>query len=246
MRISFITDSGFRYGMGHVVRCNTLKKHLVQHRQCVITDDNPDVVIIDIQENKDPTPFLNTRAKTVLIDNRTPGRFLADVNVYPCLKEHVQNLSWRGYQGKVYIGEEYFPVREGILKCQLQKVCDKVIINFGATDPYGVTERVLEVLGDVSVGLEYLSKARLAIVGFGITMYELSYLSIPFIVIAHTKDPISYTSFEALRSLGCCAYLGHHTEVDYSVLNALILPSREGHKQVDGYGTQRFAGIILE
>lgn len=120
----------------------------------IIRKQNCKSVVIDIKHDHAPHGLLqeikqqNNQCRTVLIDNHTSSRFQADTNIYPSPKELVEYLNWDGYQGQVYSGIEYFPIKNELVMARqmVKKEPGSLIVTMGASDPNGLTVRVMQAV----------------------------------------------------------------------------------------------------
>ncbi|MFQ5650693.1 MAG: cytidylyltransferase domain-containing protein [bacterium] len=112
----------------------------------------------------------------------------------------------------------------------------------------------LRVLKDVANMAELLSNANLAILAFGVTLYEAVYLGIPSLVIAHSQHDAECTA--SLATMGLCASLGFWREVTVqriqnevsALLNKAELRttmSRTARTSIDGHGVSRVAKEVM-
>ena len=92
---------------------------------------------------------INTGVVIVVIDTPEDTRLEADVALYPPLQQ-LNDWSWKDFKGKLYSGWEYVLLREEFLqKINKQKKSKKkLLLSFGSTDPFEITEKTIKVLTD--------------------------------------------------------------------------------------------------
>jgi spore coat polysaccharide biosynthesis predicted glycosyltransferase SpsG len=94
----------------------------------------------------------------VLMDNMTPARLSADVNIYPVAHFDHTSLDWTGYGGEVQGGGDWVPVARRILDARtgLRSAQERgsILVTMGGEDPNGLTLRVMEALRDLDPAVE--------------------------------------------------------------------------------------------
>lgn len=104
--------------------------------------------------NKEELKGIKKRTGIRLIVNDSPEetRLVADVNLYPPVPQ-LKEWDWSGFEGsKILSGWEYVLLRtefvaEHPYKSPVSKP-QSVLLAFGSTDPFGLTERVLLILAE--------------------------------------------------------------------------------------------------
>ena len=88
----------------------------------------------------------------ILMDNVTPVRFVADMNIYPVAHFDSSSLDWNGYCGKIVGGREWVPVAEPFLRLSrcLLPVNERknILVTMGGADPNRITFQVMDALHD--------------------------------------------------------------------------------------------------
>lgn len=87
----------------------------------------------------------NAKLKLIVIDSPEDVRLAADLNLYPPIPQ-VGIWNWDGFLGKTLSGWEYVMLRNDIFNANNKKNIEKdrsVLLSFGATDPFGLTEKAL-------------------------------------------------------------------------------------------------------
>ncbi len=95
-------------------------------------------------------------------------------------------------------------------------------------------KRKIEVVENPSDIVRYFKTAAVAIVAFGVTVYEMAALGVPAVVITHTPKDIIYA--EQLEKTGLCLNLGYHNDISVEGLASkleTILSQTESFQQIE-------------
>jgi len=100
---------------------------------------------------------------------------------------------------------------------------------------------------------EIMNMCSLGIITFGIIIYEVAYLRLPVLVIAHSKE--NHRSALAVEQYGWSKYLGKHNEIKYQNISKIVLKYLKDRKTlqkmskageiIDGKGSKRVAEAII-
>ena len=92
---------------------------------------------------------IKTGVIIVVIDTPEDTRLVADVALYPPLLQ-LQEWNWKDFKGKLYSGWEYVLLRQEFLEKinKQKKSTKKILLSFGSTDPYQLTERTLKIISE--------------------------------------------------------------------------------------------------
>ena len=119
----------------------------------LIEKEKPGKVVIDIKNTHDPKSIIRVLRKAIqgveitLVGNITDGRLLADKNIYPGVDTGIGDLGWSAYQGSIYCGMEYFPLREEfVLAKRTKKDEDSVVVAMGGADQNKLTPFIMKSL----------------------------------------------------------------------------------------------------
>lgn len=168
--------SGPSIGMGHAMRARAVAQELdALGIQAHIVLDEPATAALlaadgfrAVAEQDDPlwadapaealwidgpsdwtAPIASLRARgamTVLVENRTPARELADWIVYPSL-HHVDDAWDRAHAERVLAGADWIPLSREVRSARPRAERDvDLLVTFGGSDPKHLTERVLDAL----------------------------------------------------------------------------------------------------
>jgi spore coat polysaccharide biosynthesis predicted glycosyltransferase SpsG len=230
-----------------------------------------DVVIVDVRRPLTAAEVraLGASAHVVLVDDDGPGAALADLVVAPC-----------GPTGEPrwLVGPAYVPLRAPALRPpRAASATPVVLVSMGGSDPGGLTAPVVEVrivanpasrvwlqLGPLCArhgvaapwavepgGLgRHLAVADLAVLAFGVTVYEALASGVPAIALCRTPGDEAHVARlgEGVRSLGM-AWTPDDVTAAVSALAAdparRAAMSRAGRAMVDGRGAERVAAEIL-
>jgi UDP-2,4-diacetamido-2,4,6-trideoxy-beta-L-altropyranose hydrolase len=119
----------------------------------ILINENCNNLVIDVRSEHDPSLIiqsiknLSKNIQISLIENATPARFLVDKNIYPVPKDLISNLIWQDYQGKVYAGLKYYPLKNEFIQAKNNKQKqNNITITMGGTDPNNLTLIVMQSL----------------------------------------------------------------------------------------------------
>lgn len=189
--------------------------------------------------------------------NGYTGRVCAGIEYFPLRKELIyHSLSDRGDDIVISMGgSDPYNITMKVIE-QLVVLDRHLNVILGPANQWRdeINEFVLRydnvtVYHSPSNFVDIISKAALVVTGYGAFMYELAYMNVPFIVIAHGKNKEKQALQDNLKKLGCYAYLGYHTEVDYDVLKDVVQKAPKElivEKQPDSQGTSRITKAIFE
>lgn len=93
-----------------------------------------------------------TGVRLTVNDSPEETRLVADVNLYPPVPQ-LKEWDWSGFEGsEILSGWEYVILRKEFLAEKQQKTPvhkpQSVLLAFGSTDPFGLTEKVLEMVAE--------------------------------------------------------------------------------------------------
>lgn len=105
----------------------------------------------------------------VTIDDPSERRLFADLAFYPPVPQ-VKEMSWVGFNGVLYCGWEWVPLKNNILKARENKIKRKdgkntsLLLTMGGSDPAGITIQVLnaidsskeQIIPNVIIGPEFM------------------------------------------------------------------------------------------
>jgi UDP-2,4-diacetamido-2,4,6-trideoxy-beta-L-altropyranose hydrolase len=172
----FFIKAGSKAGFGHLRRSLAIASGLRSHRKniCFLVDgDNAPIKILKdkgfkayllstspielfapkvsvIDQKGDISARINklrsTGSKIFLIDNASKARFFSDIVIFP-VSHFNDNLNWRGFKGKKYLGAEYFPLNPEFLKAKrLKHERFTILVTMGGSDPNNITAKVAKAL----------------------------------------------------------------------------------------------------
>ena len=110
-------------------------------------------LVYDTRNELSKTDLEQIKIKTgvviVVIDTPEDTRLVANVALYPPLLK-IHEWNWEGFKGKLYSGWEYVLLRQEFLEIitKQKKSIKKLLLSFGSTDPYQLTEKTLKVISD--------------------------------------------------------------------------------------------------
>jgi spore coat polysaccharide biosynthesis protein SpsF len=159
----FVTNDSLLYNMiddlGFRVFCVESRDIVGQnHAEFLelIEKEKPGKVVIDVKNTHEPENIVRALRKAIqdikvtLIGNITNARFLADENIYPGIDTGICDLDWSGYQGRIYCGMEYFPLREEfVLAKRAEKDEDSIVVAMGGADQNNLTSLIIKSLKSV-------------------------------------------------------------------------------------------------
>jgi UDP-2,4-diacetamido-2,4,6-trideoxy-beta-L-altropyranose hydrolase len=172
----FFIKAGSKAGFGHLRRSIAIASGLRSHRKniCFLVDsDNapikilkekgfkayllstfpielfaPKVSVID-QKGDIYARIKKLRSKgskICLIDNASKARLISDIVIFP-VSHFNDNLNWRDFKGKKYLGAEYFPLNPEFLKeKRLKHDRFTILVTMGGSDPNNITAKVAKAL----------------------------------------------------------------------------------------------------
>lgn len=182
-RVLLRASSGPRTGMGHVMRSRSVALELLSlgARPLLIVDDDATVEAlasdpfpsVTAQDEPDWTELEATGAwldgfvdwtpelarlasngtPSFLVENRTAARDHCDHLVYPAL--HWTPDAWdREHAECILAGAEWIPLATEVRSMRPDGERDiDLFVSFGGSDPWRLTERVLDVLGDTGLSI---------------------------------------------------------------------------------------------
>jgi spore coat polysaccharide biosynthesis predicted glycosyltransferase SpsG len=124
----------------------------------LISSQNVTHLVYDTRDdlNKEELKEVKLRTGVRLTVNDSPEetRLVADVNLYPPIPQ-LNEWDWSGFEGsEVLSGWDYVLLRKEFVAEQEHKMTHSkpksVLLAFGSTDPFGLTEKVLTLLGENS------------------------------------------------------------------------------------------------
>ncbi|HEX7753801.1 MAG TPA: hypothetical protein VF421_00535 [Niabella sp.] len=88
-----------------------------------------------------------TGTRIIVNDSPEDTRLAADVNIFPPIAQ-LKEWSWGGFDGKIFSGWEYVMLRKDFLfpKTHISGHTQRVLLSFGSTDPFHITEKILHLL----------------------------------------------------------------------------------------------------
>jgi len=135
--------------------CNILKENEISH---FVYDTRNDLEKAEIEYISK-----KSKTKTIVIDTPEDTRLAADCVLYPPIQQ-VKEWSWKDFKGKLFSGWEYVLLRNEFLnKRPLAVITHKVLLSFGSTDPFFLTEKFLKSI--VKCGEWYKSYEFILVVG---------------------------------------------------------------------------------
>ena len=119
----------------------------------IITQGSFTHLVYDTRNELSKTDLEQIKIKTgvviVVIDTPEDTRLVANVALYPPLFQ-IHEWNWEEFKGKLYSGWEYVLLRQEFLEIikKQKKLTKKLLLSFGSTDPYLLTEKTLKVISD--------------------------------------------------------------------------------------------------
>ena len=93
---------------------------------------------------------------SVLIDNQTNSRLLADKNIYPTLLFDKNDLDWKGYSGKIetriFFKHNSLKNFNALIKRKKKRI--QILISFGGQDPKGLTIFAMKSLAQLEKSIK--------------------------------------------------------------------------------------------
>jgi len=121
----------------------TLSRYAPDGRALCITDSKEDLSAEILLMKELGVPVL-------LLDNITPARFHADVNIYPAAHFDFRGLGWNGYTGECLGGRDWVPLAQRFLRVRpgLRPVekREALLVTMGGSDPNRLALRVMDSL----------------------------------------------------------------------------------------------------
>ena len=164
---------------------------------------------------------------------------------------------------KKYIKEDYIFVSFGgsdpssLIQIFIQNIASKMThnnfyIHIGNFDTLDIDNikgtNNITFLNKPSNLFEYMASAKYAITAAGNIMYELIYLKVPSIVIAHNSHQDEFAKNAA--RLGCVNYMGLSNDLDFSLLRneieSMSIKSYNCKQEIDALGIDRIKSVIEE
>jgi spore coat polysaccharide biosynthesis predicted glycosyltransferase SpsG len=108
----------------------------------------PKMVVIDQKGDVSPQikQLRSNGTKICLFDNTSKARLISDIVIFP-VSHFRDNLSWKGFKGKKYIGAKYFPLNEEFLKAKKKKHGTfTILVTMGGSDTNKLTQKVCNTL----------------------------------------------------------------------------------------------------
>lgn len=101
-------------------------------------------VVYDTRNDFGPEDLRSLRrkhdVKIIAIDSPEDVRLAADAAIYPPIPQ-VNEWSWKEFAGKIYCGWEYVLLRSEFAEAVVKRnTSNRVILSFGSTDPYKLSE----------------------------------------------------------------------------------------------------------
>ena len=120
---------------------NIITKDLFSH---LVYDTRNELSKKDLKQIKE-----KTGVSIVVIDTPEDTRLAADVALYPPVPQ-LNDWSWEEFEGKLYSGWEFVLLRKEFLKStnKLKQTKKRLLLSFGSTDPFQITEKTLKVISD--------------------------------------------------------------------------------------------------
>jgi len=268
--INLIKDKGFKAARYSKASLNIL---------------NPRISIIDQKGDVSAQiKVLRSRgSKICLIDNASKARLKSDIVIYP-VSHFKDDLSWKGFKGKKYIGGKYFPLNEEFLKLNPKNhKIFTVLVTMGGSDPNKLTEKVVKalqmsdekfkmiiVLGAGSKKqripkdqrfimvrnpksiANLMAGSDMAITAFGTSLYELSYMKVPALILSNFIREKS--EVDRFTAKGTSVKLGYYKDVSEERIRGTVerlmanqdtlLSMRKKCNFVDKFGAQRIVEAL--
>lgn len=219
--IAHLTEKGYQtFRISQNLELSTLiGKEKITH---LIYDTRNDLTATDLRDLKEKLDV-----KIVVIDSPEDVRLVADVNILPPIPQ-VKEWRWDGFYGKIFSGWEYVLLRNEFSNDRKSTgKTNRILLSFGSTDPFHLTEWALQNLDGNSllssfefvlvVGpqfdrlnavrqlegfqnlkvtiaqspeniVEIFQSVDFAIIALGVTAYELTALSVPFLFVSISDD----------------------------------------------------------
>lgn len=202
---------------------------------------DPKVAVID-QKGDVSRQVQELRArgsKICLIDNTSKARLISDVVIFP-VSHFKDNLSWKGFKGKKYVGAKYFPLNNEFLKAKPVRHKDfTILITMGGSDPNRLSSKVAAALRSLDAKFK-------AVIVLGAASKNQS---IPkdkrFTVI---KDPKNMAQLMAQSDIAVTAFGTTLYELAYMGVPALIISNykkeRDEIETFENLGTSTFLGYF--
>ena len=116
----------------------------------LIKIDNTTHFIYDTRNDLDVKDFvkikkLNNQLKIIVNDSPEEIRKYCDIFLSPPITQ-IKDWDWTGFNGSIYSDWEYVMIRKEFHQTQSRKKSNKVLLSFGSTDPFCITEKVLDLL----------------------------------------------------------------------------------------------------
>jgi len=129
-----------------VIKCdekNTILFNLIKidHTTHFIYDTRNDLDVKDFVKIKK----LNNQLKIIVNDSPEEIRKYCDIFLSPPIAQ-IKDWDWTGFNGKIYSDWEYVMLRKEFHETSTEKKSNKVLLSFGSTDPFCITEKVLDLL----------------------------------------------------------------------------------------------------
>ena len=132
---------------------NLVQNEKVTH---LIYDTRNDLTVEQLSSLKE-----KTKVKLIVIDSPEDTRLVADVNIYPPIPQ-VKEWSWDNFKGQNFSGWEYVLLRKEIaLTGAGQKKNKQILLSFGSTDPFLLTEWAL---GEIILNHDLFEEFELVLV----------------------------------------------------------------------------------
>jgi UDP-2,4-diacetamido-2,4,6-trideoxy-beta-L-altropyranose hydrolase len=288
--VEIVADGGHAVGFGHLGRCLAIAEILVE--QAAFTVDDPDAVgfvrsrggrlggaaaPVALIDRREPTLEDTVRAlqdagrRVALLDDRGPGRMLADLVIDPPTA-----AVWPPAGGRRLDGFEHALVRAEVVaaRAAARERRGGVLLGIGGSDPAGLTVPLAAALADfdleVARGPGYrgarpahgrllgspaewigaVARASLVVCGFGHSLLEAACLGVPAIAVAFIPEHAEHA--RAFARAGTAAAIdmseGPRPEALAALAGDLLADGdrlaamgARGRALVDGRGAERVA-----
>ena len=214
------------------------------------------------------------RAPVITLDDRGAGRRFAHTTIFslPTVEGYMGNFTGPAY---IALDRAVHEAGMAVEKGENRGERTDVVVSFGGSDPHNLTGRLVEALNRIGVRpvvvrgplfkhekpdgeytladkpenmADILSRSKVLITSFGMTLFEARYLRVPVILFNHSRyhDKLARTVNDVFN-LGYYGAIGQ--EVLAERLEAALKQNFRGHaddshSEIDGRGTERILAVI--
>jgi UDP-2,4-diacetamido-2,4,6-trideoxy-beta-L-altropyranose hydrolase len=140
----------------NVLKLNKLKNNLIE----ILNDNKITHFIYDTRNDLNQSDFIKIKKlfsnlKIIVNDSPEDIRKNCDLFISPPI-DQIKEWDWKGFKGKIYSDWDYVLLREEFKQLSDNKVkSNKILLSFGSTDPFFISEKILKLINKNHIKLKY-------------------------------------------------------------------------------------------